>query len=102
MLTLVKFESKTCGPCKSMEPILERIAEDLEVYVTRVDVQKSAALTMEYGITSIPTFLVIKNEEIIGSRVGSCTYEEMRSWLDEFGVVKSEPQTATFPLLENA
>ena len=59
---LVDFWASWCGPCKMMAPVVEKIAEEMQgkVKVCKVNVDEEAELAMQYGIMSIPTFLIFK------------------------------------------
>lgn len=59
---LLDFWAVWCGPCKMIAPIVEEIAaERPDVVVGKVDVDSEMELAMRFGITSIPTLVVIKN-----------------------------------------
>ena len=78
--TLVKQSPKTvlldfwavwCGPCKMIAPMVEAIAEEREdVLVGKINVDDEMELAMEFGITSIPTLVVIKDGKAVATAVG--------------------------------
>ena len=53
-----------CGPCKSIAPILEELAQEYEgqIYIYKVDTEKEPELSSAFGIMSIPTLLFIPME----------------------------------------
>lgn len=57
---LVDFWADWCTPCHQMPPILEAVAETFEgqAIVGKVDVVEHAALGEQFGITSLPTFII--------------------------------------------
>ena len=63
---LVDFYADWCGPCKMMSPIIEEIAENLngKVKIAKINVDEEADLAIEYEVSSIPTFLLIKNGQV--------------------------------------
>lgn len=68
---LVDFYADWCGPCKMLAPGLEALAsEHEEINVLKVNVDNLPALAAKYGISSIPTLLVILNGEIKNSALG--------------------------------
>ena len=59
---LLDFWAVWCGPCKMIAPIVAEIAEERsDVLVGKVDVDNEMELAMQFGISSIPTLVVIRN-----------------------------------------
>lgn len=59
---LLDFWAVWCGPCKMIAPIVEQIAAERPgITVGKVDVDSEMELAMQFGISSIPTLVVIKN-----------------------------------------
>ena len=68
---LLDFWAVWCGPCKMIAPIVEEIAAGRsDVVVGKVDVDSEMALAMQFGISSIPTLVVIKNGVPAAKAVG--------------------------------
>ncbi|CAD7085430.1 unnamed protein product [Hermetia illucens] len=72
-LVVVDFFATWCGPCKIISPKLEELANKYgdRVVVLKVDVDDCDELDVEYGVSSMPTFIFIKNGEKIDSFVGA-------------------------------
>lgn len=69
---LIDFFAPGCAPCKTMEPVIESVAEkaDNNVKICRVNVETEKELVQRFGIMSIPTLVVIKNGEIKNRSIG--------------------------------
>ena len=69
---LVDFYATWCGPCKMLSPIIDEIADEAEgrFKVCRVDVDQEAALAARFGISAVPTLVVIKNGEVTNTATG--------------------------------
>ena len=68
---LLDFWASWCGPCRMIAPIVEEIAEErADVLVGKVNVDEELELASRFGITSIPTLIVIKNGEVSSTLVG--------------------------------
>ncbi len=86
--TLVDFWAAWCGPCRTMSPILDEIAEESsqKIKVTKLNVDDSQQTANKYNIMSIPTLVVFENGEIKKRLVGALSkrklLEELESWLD--------------------
>ena len=72
MPVLVDFYADWCGPCKAMGPVVEELASEYagKVKVGKVNVDENQELAMKYGVMSIPTFLVLKGEEVAARTMG--------------------------------
>ena len=64
---LVDFYADWCGPCKAMAPVVEALAEEYrgKAKVGKINTDDNQDIAMEYGIMSIPTFLVFKGGKVI-------------------------------------
>ena len=84
-LVLVDFWAKWCGPCRTLNPILEEIAEENgdSVQVYKIDVDENSELTGEYGIRGIPTLILFKDGQVKKTLVGSQSKEAIKESLKE-------------------
>ncbi len=58
---LIDFWAEWCGPCKTMNPILENLSEQMpEIKFLSVNVDENQEMSQAFGISSIPTFYIIK------------------------------------------
>ena len=79
---LLDFWASWCGPCRMVSPIIDEIAEENEdIVVGKVNVDEEEKLSMQFGIMSIPTLVVIKNGEITSKTVGVRTKEQILDML---------------------
>lgn len=68
---LVDFYATWCGPCKMVAPVLEEIASEHPEYkICKVDVDNDTELAMAFGVSSIPTLVVIKDGKVKNKAVG--------------------------------
>lgn len=70
---VAKFGAEWCGPCKTMEPIIESVTNQLEnkVKVMSIDVEDEPDLATKYKIRNVPTILYFKNGELKDKSVGA-------------------------------
>ena len=70
---LVDFWAEWCGPCRAIGPVIESLAKEYDgkINVGKVNVDVNPQVSMNYGITSIPAILFIKNGEVIDKLVGA-------------------------------
>ena len=82
-LVLLDFWAVWCGPCKMIAPLLSQIAEEREdVVIGKVDVDSEMELAMQFGVSSIPTLVVIKNGQPVNKAVGYMPKEKILALLD--------------------
>ena len=71
-LVLVDFYATWCGPCRTIAPLLEKVAAEYDgkIIVGKINIEDSPNVTMKFGIRNIPTLLFFKNGEIVDKHVG--------------------------------
>lgn len=69
---LVDFYAEWCGPCKSVAPIIDEIAEEYadELVVGKVNIDTQAELSRRYDVMSIPTIVLFKDGEEVDRKTG--------------------------------
>lgn len=68
---LLDFWATWCGPCRMLSPTVDEIAEENpEIFVGKINVDEENAIASAFGITSIPTLVIIKNGKITAQSVG--------------------------------
>ena len=84
---LVKFGAVWCGPCKTMQPALEALAEEWVNYIDfySLDVDSDPNIATRYSIRSIPTLIFFDDEGgILGRSQGAASKKQLSSWLMGF------------------
>ena len=78
-LTIIKLGAEWCSPCRTMEPIIESVAEQFKdtVRFETIDVDESPDISTQYKVRSIPTMLFFKNSELKDKSVGAMSEEEL-------------------------
>lgn len=84
--TLVDFFATWCGPCKTMEPIVEETKNVLgeKAKVLKVNVDNNRTVSMKYNIRSIPTLVIFKNGEIVWRKPGVTSSKDLVEEVNKF------------------
>ena len=77
----VDFWAEWCAPCRAMGPYVDKLAGDYDgqLKVVKINTQDNPEVPAKYGITAIPTFLLIKDGEVVKQMVGSQPYDELKT-----------------------
>jgi thioredoxin 1 len=80
---LVDFWAAWCPPCRAMHPILDQLAAERDdLRIVSIDVEANQATAANYGVLSMPTFLVFQHGEPVLQLVGSRPRRRLEQELD--------------------
>ena len=81
---LVDFWAEWCGPCKQLAPTVQEIAnENPSLTVCKMDVDANRDTAVKYGIRSIPTLMLFKDGEAVGTEIGALTKQQLQEYINQ-------------------
>jgi len=83
---LVDFFADWCMPCKAMAPDVEAVAKQYEgrLRVGKLDVEEYSELAAKYGITAMPTLIVLKGGRVVDQRVGKMSKDALAKLVEPY------------------
>lgn len=82
---LVDFWAQWCGPCKTLLPIIEEIAGEMEgkIKVVKIDIEEAPESPTKYGLRGVPTLMLFKGGKVVDTRVGGMPKSQLIDWLSD-------------------
>lgn len=79
MQELIHFTATWCQPCKAMTPMIDKfVADNPDIKYTKLDIDESDSMLAieEYAVRGVPTFVILKDDEVLARHTGSATAEK--------------------------
>ncbi|MDP7063479.1 MAG: thioredoxin TrxA [Arenicellales bacterium] len=82
---LVDYWAEWCGPCKSIAPVLEEIADEYQekMTVAKINVDDNPSTPRKYAVRGIPTLMLFKNGTNEATKVGAVSKAQLNAFIDE-------------------
>lgn len=83
---LIDFYADWCGPCKTLSPIIQEVAKELNgnARVLKIDVDKNQRLASKLGIKGVPTMVIYQKGKIMWRQSEVMQKSEIVSKLNQF------------------
>lgn len=82
---LIDFYSPNCGPCRTTAPHVDKAAQLYKgkVKVVKINVDTEPGLARKYGITLIPTLIIVNKGKILATEIGGKSLAEIEKMLED-------------------
>lgn len=83
----VEFGATWCGPCRALEPMLERLADKWSASrkFATVNVDEAPALATKYRVRGTPTLIVFANGREVARQVGLTNEAKLAAFVERSG-----------------
>ncbi len=91
---LIDFWATWCGPCKTLGPVLEKLAREFagQFTLAKVDIDRNQELAEVFQIQSVPTVLLLKEGRLADGFAGALPEAQIRRFLEQhLGLKKADP-----------
>jgi len=82
---LVDFWASWCGPCKMLEPVIEKISKeykDDKLVIVKLSVEQNTKIPEKYNVLSIPTVKLFKEGEVVSQFIGLKSELDIKDWIN--------------------
>lgn len=81
---LVDYWAEWCGPCKTIAPILDEVAQQYagRLKIAKLNIDENEATPPKYGIRGIPTLMLFKNGNLEATKVGALSKSQLTTFID--------------------
>ncbi len=81
---LVDYWAEWCGPCKSIAPVLDELAQEYagRLKVAKLNIDENQSTPPKYGIRGIPTLMLFKNGNMEAMKVGALSKSQLTAFID--------------------
>jgi putative thioredoxin len=85
---LIDFWAAWCQPCKTLGPVLEKIADEFNgaFMLAKIDVEAEPELSQAFQIRSIPTVVLVKGGQLVDGFQGALPEAQLREFLKAHGI----------------
>jgi thioredoxin 1 len=80
---IVDFWAEWCGPCKMIPPILDELVQDIgdTATIAKLNIDENPETPALLGIRSIPTLMLFKGGQLLGTKVGVQSKSALKEWI---------------------
>lgn len=81
-VVMLDFYADWCGPCNMVAPLVAELAEENPDYcIGKVNVDDEPELARQFGVTTIPTLVILNKGEVVRQSVGALPMDKLEAFL---------------------
>ncbi|MEM6691908.1 MAG: thioredoxin family protein [Planctomycetota bacterium] len=88
-IVVLKFGADWCPPCRAVDRSLDELqsSHGATVLVKKIDVDRQPDLANQFGVSSIPRILLLKDFKVVDDITGSRSHQDLANWVESCGAV---------------
>jgi thioredoxin 1 len=95
-LVLVDFWAGWCGPCRMFAPVFQRVSERYpDAVFGKVDTEAQPGLARSFGISSIPTLMIIRDRVVLYAQAGALPEHALEKLITQAGEIDMDEVRAS-------
>ena len=85
-IIIIDFWAVWCAPCKMFAPTFEKLQQEYcnDFIFAKINVDENPLIAQSFGITSIPTTILLKDGQLLRKFIGAMNYPSLKQVLEGF------------------
>lgn len=78
---VIDFYADWCGPCQTLLPTVEKLADEYEdsVDIVKINIDQQREIAQKFGVRSIPALFFMKENKVLDKQLGLTTESTLRN-----------------------
>ena len=94
-VVLIDFYATWCGPCQILKPMLEKLAQEYDITVAKIDIDQNPELAKAFRVEGVPDVRIVSQGQVMEGFVGVLPEPQIRELLAKLGLQSTLDQALT-------
>lgn len=83
---IVDFFAQWCGPCQMLKPMLEKLVQEYDFILAKIDIDRSPDIANACGVQGVPDVRLVSQGKMYAGFVGVLPEPQLREWLNQLNL----------------